>query len=98
MVISSLLCVTCPVLTHGMLHAYMHLYTDGSVVRLGRGHLESAKHLKVQGPPLHVLLATMCTSTYDPVQVLLLCIGHLGAKHLEGVLSTLECRHLMSSV
>ena len=59
MVISSLLCVTCPVLTHGMLHAYMHLYTDGSVVRLGRGHLESAKHLGVQA--LNVLCVIYST-------------------------------------
>ena len=39
------------------------------------------------------MLATPHTN-YDPVQVLLLCIGYLEAKHLERVLSSLECRSL----
>ena len=48
---------------------------------------------------LHAMLAQYKTihTNYDPVQVLLYCIGHLGGKDLERVLSTLECRELVNS-
>ena len=36
-----------------------------------------------------------CTPSYDPLQVLLHCIVHFTAKHLESALSTLEYRDLL---
>ena len=53
----------------------------------------------MQCVPVDDLVCTICLPTvhtnFDPVQVLLHCIGRLGAKHLERVVSTLEsAKHL----
>ncbi len=64
----------------GFMHALL-LNLRGPII----GHL-GVKHFGVQGPCLQVLLAHNAHQ-FDPVQVLLRCFGHLGAKHLE----RLEC-------
>ena len=51
---------------------------------------------------LHAMLAQYKTihTNYDPVQVLLYCIGHLGGKDLERGLTTLkeQCKYVLHSV